>query len=167
MRTISTPAVRSLERPHIRCLDISSLDSRLLSLLTAPNRHEAAALALPRSQSQRREHAPASPQAASRIALFGRYQQRLIATSHAVVSCSDLGSVKICRLASSSVRSVLPSGKTTGRSRRLSQDTTQLRNRTLDTRKRGGDSFRRPAVAGPRGPIYPMRSCWISSYWMF
>ena len=78
-----------------------------------------------------------------------------IATSHAVVSRSDLGSVKICRLASSSVRSVLPSGKTTGRSRRLSQDTTQLRNRTLDSRKRGGDSFRRRAVAGSRGPIDP------------
>jgi PAS domain S-box-containing protein len=78
-----------------------------------------------------------------------------IATSHAVVPCSDLGSVKICRLASSSVRSVLPSGKTTGRSRRLSQDTKQLRNRTLDSRKRGGDSFRRRAVAGPRGPIDP------------
>ncbi len=154
MRTISTPAVRSLERPHIRCLDISSLDSRLLSLLTAPNRHEAAALALPRSQSQRREHAPVSPQAASRIALFA-ISNASTASSHAVVSCSDLGSVKICRLASSSVRSVLPSGKTTGRSRRLSQDTTQLRNRTLDSRKRGGDSFRRRAVAGPRGPIDP------------
>jgi hypothetical protein len=50
-----------------------------------------------------------------------------IATCHAVVSCSDLGSVKIYRLASSSVRSALPSGKTTGRSKRLSQDTTQLR----------------------------------------
>ena len=41
-----------------------------------------------------------------------------IATCHAVVSCSDLGSVKIYCLASSSVRSVLPSGKTTGRSKR-------------------------------------------------
>src|SRR6266403_4793382 len=61
-----------------------------------------------------------------------------IATCHAVVSCSDLGRVKICRLASSSVRSVLPSGKTTGRSRRLSQDTTQLRNRTLNSSRRGG-----------------------------
>jgi hypothetical protein len=46
------------------------------------------------------------------------------------------------------------------------KDTTQLRNRTLDSRKRGGDSFRRPAVAGPRGPIDPVSSCWISSYWM-
>ncbi len=167
MRTISTPAVRSLERPHIRCLDISSLDSRLLSLLTAPNRYEAAALALPRShlsvvnmrQYRRRLHHGSRFSAA--------ISKASIATSHAVVSCTDLGSVKICRLASSSVRSVLPSGKTTGRSRRLSQDTTQLRNRTLDTRKRGGDSFRRPAVAGPRGPIDPVSSCWISSYWMF
>ena len=49
-----------------------------------------------------------------------------IATCHGVLSCSDLGRVKIYCLASSSVRSVLPSGKTTGRSRRLSQDTTQL-----------------------------------------
>jgi hypothetical protein len=47
-------------------------------------------------------------QAVSRIALFGAISNASIATSHAVVSCSDLGSVKICRLASSSVRSVLP-----------------------------------------------------------
>jgi hypothetical protein len=35
-----------------------------------------------------------------------------IATCHAVLSRSDLGRLKICSLASSSVRSVLPSGKT-------------------------------------------------------
>ena len=61
-----------------------------------------------------------------------------IATSHAVVSCTDLGSVKICRLASSSVRSVLPSGKTTGRSRRLSQDTTRLSNKNRRIQNWGG-----------------------------
>jgi hypothetical protein len=144
MRTISTPAVRSLERPHIRCLDISSLDNRLLSLLTAPNRH--LSVVNMRQYRRRLHHGSRFSAAISNAS---------IATSHAVVSCSDLGSVKICRLASSSVRSVLPSGKTTGRSRRLSQDTTQLSKRTLDSRKRGGDSFRRRAVAGPRGPIDP------------
>jgi hypothetical protein len=40
-----------------------------------------------------------------------------IATCHAVVSCSDLGRVIIYCLASSSVRSVLPSGKTIGQSK--------------------------------------------------
>jgi hypothetical protein len=59
-----------------------------------------------------------------------------IATCHAVLSCSDLGRAKICRLASSSVRSLLPSGKTTGRSRRLSQDTTQLPENALPTTHR-------------------------------
>jgi hypothetical protein len=46
-----------------------------------------------------------------------------IATSQAVVFCSDLERAKIYSLASSSVCRILPSGKTTGRSKRLFQDT--------------------------------------------
>lgn len=46
-----------------------------------------------------------------------------IATSQAVVLCSDLERAKIYSLASSSVCRILPSGKTIGRSKRLFQDT--------------------------------------------
>jgi hypothetical protein len=49
-----------------------------------------------------------------------------IAICQAVVSCSDWGRVKIYRLASSSVRSFLPPGKITGRSKRRFQDTKKL-----------------------------------------
>lgn len=50
-----------------------------------------------------------------------------IATCQATVSSSDLGNFKIYRLASSKVSSVLPSGKSMGRSSRSSQDTTSPR----------------------------------------